>query len=295
MIHIFYVPGMFGSTVEHVLTAFTNELSGAESTILPDGSMHSVGKQKHITTKKNFIKFFTGYNQKLDITTPIYPLKDAHLPEMLDVFNTYSNPADTNILIYADTVEAAEINMLFQYYKIAMSRTFHEGLDIFFSSSDNQYFNWNTNYTSWKQLKPWELREWFSLFYPGWITEWMDSQHQVDDRFLKISSTSILTDTEPTLTRIIDHCGLTRNSNDLAAFVTKWQAAQEYIWQEYLLIRKIISCTISLVDFSWDKLNIVTEAIIQQRLRKAGYEIRCDGLNELPTNSVEFNNFLIAV
>jgi hypothetical protein len=294
MICIFFVPGMFGSTIEHVLTSFTNELSGEESIIRPDGSMHTFRKQKHLTTKRNFVKFFVRSDNSYAVTTPIYPLKDAHLLEMLDLFSKYSNPTDRSILVYADTFEAAEINMLFMYYKIAISPTYHGGMDLFYSSGNENFSQWNSSYTNWKQMKSWELREWLSLFYPNWVQEWIDSQHQVGDDFLKVSSTSILEDTEQTLTLIIEHCGLTRNSKNLAAFVKKWQEAQQYIRQEYLLIHHIIYCIMNSIDFSWNKLNIVAEAILQQRLRSNGFEIRCDGLNDLPTNSVEFFKFLIA-
>jgi len=287
MIHIFFVPGMFGSTVEHVLTSYTNEFVGDDSVILPNGSMHSHRKQKHITTKRNFIKFFVGNRNADIITTPIYPLEDAHLPEMLEIFYEYSDSNDKRILIHADSVASAELNMLFQYHKIGISHKYPCNFDIYCGNSQSNFSQWNSNYTRWKQMQPWELREWLSLFYPDWVTEWIDSQHQVDADFLKVSFTSILNNTEQTLTEIIEHCGLTRNSNDLSAFVAKWQAAQDYIWQEYLLLEKIIYCIIHLVDFSWNKLNIVAEAILQQRLRSLGFEIQCDGLNELPTNSVE--------
>ena len=295
MIHIFFVPGMFGSTVEYVIRSFTNELKSEEAVILPNGSMHSFRKQKHIVTKSDFIEFLTNKDESTFITTPIYPLPDCHLTEMLKIFDTFSNPNDKCILIHADTHESAEINMLFQHFKIASSRMYHNGQDLFYSNADKDCANWNSEYTSYKQMQPWELREWFSLFYPKWISEWIDSQHQVTDKFLKISNSSILHDTERTLTRIIDHCGLTRNSKDLNAFVKKWRDSQEYICQEYLLIDKIIQCTIYSIDFRWNKLNMVSEAILQQKLRSLDFEIQCDGLNELPTDSIKMQKLLTMV
>jgi hypothetical protein len=49
MICVFFVPGMFGSTVEYVLRAFTNELDNIDAEILSDGSMHSFKTQMHLT------------------------------------------------------------------------------------------------------------------------------------------------------------------------------------------------------------------------------------------------------
>ena len=37
-------------------------------------------------------------------------------------------------------------------------------------------------------------------------------------------------------------------------------------------------------DFSWNKLSIVGEAIVQSRLRKQGLEILCYNLNQFPTD-----------
>jgi hypothetical protein len=286
---------MFGSTVEYVIRSFTNELKSEEAVIMPDGSMHSFRKQKHIVTKSDFIEFLTNKDESTFITTPIYPLSDCQLPEMLEIFEKLSDPNDKCILVHADTHESAEINMLFQYFKILLNRMYHNGQDLFYSNADKDCSKWNSEYTSYQQMQLWELREWLSLFYPKWIYEWIESQHQVTDKFLKISNSSILNDTENTLLRIIDHCGLTRNSKDLTAFVKKWRDSQEYICQEYLLIDKIIYCTIYSMDFQWNKLNMISEAILQQKLRSLDFEIQCDGLNYLPTNSIEMQKLLTPI
>ena len=50
--------------------------------------------------------------------------------------------------------------------------------------------------------------------------------------------------------------------------------------------------TVNNVLFEWNKVSIISEAIVQQRLRSLGYEIRCDGLNNFPTDSHTLGNLL---
>jgi hypothetical protein len=289
MIHIFFVPGMFGSTIEHVLRSYTNEYRPSDGTILEDGSMHSFKKEFHpvdIFAIRDFKNF-----QPNSITTPIYPFAQTHLPEILDEFESWllnSKP----ILIYADSLRSAELNLLFQYYKIAIG--LGRGLDIFCGENQHNIVNWNADYTSWKQMQPWELREWFSLFYTTWVNSWIESYHQVPTSFLKISNTEVLFDTKDSLIKIINFCNLTHNSTttDLGKFVTTWQQKQNYIIEEFNLLDQILETTLNKIDHNWKDLNIIAESIVQQRLRANGYEIRCDGLDIFPTDSISLYNLL---
>jgi hypothetical protein len=135
--------------------------------------------------------------------------------------------------MHAKDLRSAELNMLFQYHKCSIG--FNLGLDIFCENNSHNIVHWNPAYKHWKEMQTWELREWFSLFYVEWIQEWIQSQYQVPEDFLKIINTDLLYDTEPTLIKIINHCGLTLDG-DLSSFVTKWQRAQQYIVDEFGLL-----------------------------------------------------------
>jgi hypothetical protein len=288
MIHIFFVPGMFGSTIEHVLRSYTNEYEPSGGKILDDGSVHSYRKEFHpvdVFAIRNFEKL-----QKNSITTPIYPFKQTHLPEILNEFeHLLSN--NTLLLIYADSLRAAELNLLFQYYKIAVG--LGTDLDIFCGENKHNIVNWNSSYQSWRDMQAWELREWFSLFYPIWVNEWIESFNQVPDNFLKISNTELLFDPKNTLIKIINCCDLTvKSAIDLDKFIAEWQQKQNYVVEEFNLLDRIIKNTLNKIDYNWDNLNIISESIVQQRLRARGYEIRCDGLNIFPTNSISLYNLL---
>ena len=272
MINVFFVPGMFGTTIEYVLRNFTVEHTPVEGYICEDGSMHSFKKLAHFKNLKSIN--LASFSQDYKITTPIYPFKDAHLPEILDIYKNFISK--TNILIYADSVSSAELNILFQFYKIAEGKVTNLGLDIFADINNLNIRQWNSNYTSWQDMKRWEWREWFSFFYVEWTSEWQISKTQVPESFLKIKNTSILFDTEETLYKIIDFCKLTPK-HGIKQFADEWQGFQQYIVDEFVLIDQIINQTIKNLDFGWNTLSIVSEAVIQQKLRSLNYEIQCDG------------------
>jgi hypothetical protein len=140
-------------------------------------------------------------------------------------------------------------------------------------------------------MQPWQLREWFSLFYVPWTQEWIDSKHQVDDDFLILTNTEILYDTEHSVKKIMAFCQLTEKPG-LSDFVQHWQSKQQYIIDEFDLLDKIVTNTIANQPMSWPTINIIAEAIVQQRLRVHGYEIRCDGLDQFPTDSQILYNLL---
>ena len=197
------------------------------------------------------------------------------------------------ILLHADSFEYAEINMLFQYHKISVSNSAEVRLEIFCGDNRKDIVNWNQSYTNWKQMQSWELREWFSLFYPQWIKEWIESPAQVDKNWIVINTREILCNTEQTFEKIIKSTGFTKNKKDLTKFANDWRQGQQYVLDQHELIDHAVERIITQVDFSWSSLNIIAEAMIQYKLRESGFEIRCDGLNTFPTNSIEFHKLLI--
>lgn len=286
MIHVFFVPGMFGSTIEYVLCNYTTELTPVDGSIQHDGSMHSFNKQNHILNS-------TDINKITDqqVHTPIYPFNNLHFNDILKIY-PISNPQDKYILMYAHDFESAELNILFQYHKISVGLS--RGWKIFTNGHDSMTQNvqrWNTEYQSYDDMQPWELREWFSLFYPTWIQEWQQSYYDAPIDWLTVPANDMLTDTSCTLKKIISHCGLSINPG-IDEFSTTWQLAQQYIIDEYHLIDNIVKHTLAQKQFDWRPLNPVAEAMIQKKLRDNGVEIQCDGLNRFPINSLELYKLL---
>jgi hypothetical protein len=285
---------MFGSTIEYISRSYSNELTPVAGSILADGSMHSFQKLAHPLCVYHLDEFFKlGRLSEMaifpEIMTPIYPFIDQHLPGILDYFNQHQRGNESHILMYANDVRAAELNMLFQYHKISLGR--QRGLDIFCQGNEHNITAWNPDYTHWSQMQTWQLREWISLFYVDWVSEWINSVHQVGSEFLTIKNTDFLYDTVATSDNIFKHFNLTKKPG-LAEFLEQWQQAQQYVVNEFELLDRIVDCTIANQSLTWHPINIIAEAIVQQRLREKGYEIRCDGLDILPTDAIMFNKLL---
>jgi hypothetical protein len=295
MIHIFYDPGSFGSTIESVLRNYTDHSTPIDSRILEDGSMHSYRKNQHVNNVDALNKFLqmaagSGVINNT-ITTPTYPYKESKFPAILDQFSSIDSwKTDVKILIFQPDLRACELNLLFKYYKMCCGYI-NLGLGSIVGENQQNIVNWNKDYTIWSQMKVWELREWLSMFYPVYVQEFVNSQHQVNDSWLKLTNTDILYHTKESLLKIIDHCGLA-NTKDLTAFVDEWQQAQQYIVDEFDLLDRIVDCSIDGQPLTWQPINVVSEAIVQQRLRAKGYEIRCDGLDIFPTDAIMFNTLL---
>ena len=147
MIAIFFVPGMFGSTIEYLLRTFNNDFEKNECKLLSDGSMHSYKKEFHPISVDEILS-----QNSVGIATPIYPFKEKHFPEILKIFQD-RNFIDLPILLYADSVSSAELNMLFQYHKIAFGAKIKMGLGIFCGDNTRNIVNWNKDYTHWNQMQ----------------------------------------------------------------------------------------------------------------------------------------------
>ena len=64
-----------------------------------------------------------------------------------------------------------------------------------------------------------------------------------------------------------------------------------------MLCKNIVTSTISNTPFDWADQNttLVGESFVQWDLRNRGFEIRCDGLDTFPTNSLQLRELLYPV
>lgn len=298
MIAIFFVPGMFGTTLEYMLRNYTLEHSAVEGFITDDGSMHNFRKEYHPGNKKE-VETYLGEHvsdliKRIGITTPIYPWPDAKLEWIVNNF-PIDLTTSKNIFVWANDFKSAELNMLFQFYKISKG-VLNAGLKIFCGDNSHNITNWNSAYTHWSEMKPWELREWLSIFYPIWILEWITPTSTVAHiEKLTVNNVDLLSNLEDEFLRIAKYCNLTViNNASRATFIEEWTNKQQYIVDEYNLINQIVEKTLKNENFEWDgsRLCEISEAIIQQRLRTHGYEIECYGLNTFPTSSRILRNLI---
>lgn len=286
MIHVFYGCGSFGSTVEYVLHNYTNHKNKIDGYIMPNGSMHSFKKGCHISNLTDLADFL-GTDRSTDtVTTPTYPFKECQLPEIIQYFSSIPSwNTDKKILIYQPNLEQAELNLLFIYHKLCVNPVKGNGIEMIVGDNKHNLTGWNNEYTHWSQMQSWELREWFSLFYTGVVSEFITAPSYVSESdWLLLTNSELLSNTLDSFNKIINYCNFTAQGN-LTEFAEQWRVAQQYVVDEFNLLAQIVDCSINNQSLSWGPINIIAEAIVQQRLRSLGYEIRCNNLNTFPTDS----------
>jgi hypothetical protein len=293
MIHIFFVPGMFGSTIEYILKNSSIELD--TNKVLSDGSMHSFRKEAHISCIAHLDNNKKLFDSNQDtISTIIYPFNNMKLNKIISSVSNLNQ--SKNILVYAETLHDCELNLLFQYYKISKGTKFKVGISIFHNPNQSvDVKKWNEDYNCTSDMQPWEYREWFSIFYPTWTNEWRESKNIVAEDYLKISNSDFLNNTYSVLLKIGDFCDVQINSSNLEKFLLYWQNSQKYIIKKFMILEKILQYTVNKKDYNWNQLSIIEESIVQHRLREQGFEIKCYKLNVFPTNSIELNNLLYKI
>jgi len=282
---------MFGSTLEYMLRNYTDNFEKSHGYITSDGSLHSYKKEYHPI----ILKDFENFSNTIQISTPIYPFPDAKLNEIIDKWPGQLNESK-NIFIRAETLEDAELNLLFQFYKIVKG-VLNDNFGIFGKDNNKNFANWNSSYLHWLDMQKWELREWFSIYYPNWVNEWINVERDLSaiNKFLLINSINILNDIDTEFTKIVKFSELNANkNNDYYKFISSWTLSQDYIIEEFKLIDNIVQKTLKNLEFDWtsSRLCIISECIIQKRLRDNGYEIKCYNLNNFPTNSEQLYNLL---
>jgi hypothetical protein len=292
MIHILFVPGAFGSMLEWGIRSYSSNYADPLIEVKDDGSMHIHNKMYHPISYSDLIAI-DAITDPMCITTTIYPMGDYHSNDIVEFFNNPKFDNSNRILLDVPNADVAELILLMQYYKISIG--LEKTLDSIFNNdiAKHNIVNWNTQYTHWSEMQPWELREWFSIFYPTWISEWVNTSDLINENWLVINPMDLVNNYTDVVKRTIEFCKLNYIANEQADVISKiWCAKQLPIIMGYNIINQIVEKTIKNESFSWDKLNIIHEAIIQKKLRDNGYEIKCYNLNNFPCSSLELYGLL---
>ena len=300
MLHILFTSGSFGSTVYGIIRAFDSSYNNIKvditSAMLSDSSMHGLLKTGHYCSKTDLELFFSGkIGQDLLITTPTYPVIELKPKEIIDLF-IENRPNDKYIFIFVDDIDFAEIILMARDHKVAAGIK-NTSISTFFESNSDHcdnLKNWNINYKTWSDMEPWELREWYSMYYPELSQEIIEAVNYVPDNWLRISVKEILDNPRKTFRKIIDYSGHFDKTfeSEFNSFVDNWRLKQQYIIDEHKLINRIVYSVINDKKFHWKDLNFIAESIIQKRLRSQGYNIKCYELNQFPTSAEELHTLL---
>lgn len=290
MIHVFFPPGMFATTIEYVIKAYSREYAIPPLPIGQDGSMETYRKQFHPVCGEQLTQWLAQSPDPRAVTTPIYPFPEHDFADILGLYGVHADAPNTVVVMCADTLRDCELNMLFQYHKIVAGKHHSYGLDFFFGDCKD-IRAWNPDYQSWRDMQPWQLREWYSMFYPGVVQKWISSRDHAPTHALIMTNRELLQDPITAFRRILLHAELEEISG-LEAYSQAWLAAQQYVLEEFDLLDQIIECTLRGTQFEWNTLNFFAESILQNRLRVLGHDLRCHAMDLFPTDTKTLTSLL---
>ena len=126
--------------------------------------------------------------------------------------------------------------------------------------------------------------------------EWYFPDKWSNPRCKTVLVSELLFDFENTLDHIMNFCGLTykKSIKSLIPYHSAMLSLQQHLTQDQLC-SKIVESTLNHTVLSWSSLPLPSEAWIQWQLRNHGFEIRCNGLDTFPTNSLHLKELLYSV
>jgi hypothetical protein len=145
----------------------------------------------------------------------------------------------------------------------------------------------------------WLQRKFLSVHFISWvfeILEWYHLDHWSHPNACVVTVKELLFDFENCLNKIQQHCNLKflRSPNELQSYHDQNLQLQQYLHQDQLC-NNIVESVLTGDSFSWPGLPLMSEAWLQWQLRNLGFEIQGDGLDNLPTNSLQLRELLYTV
>jgi hypothetical protein len=165
---------------------------------------------------------------------------------------------------------------------------------------DKIYNNWPVSKaTTISNIPNWIKREFLSFYLmPAWFSqiEWNHLDIWNHPKCCIVTVDQLLHDFEHTIYRIRKHCNLQfkRDVVELLPFHQQNLTLQKYIGQDQIC-NQIIDAAVNNQPFEWEELTLTSESWVQWELRNRGFEIRCDGLDMFPTNSIQLRELLYTV
>jgi len=146
-------------------------------------------------------------------------------------------------------------------------------------------------------LDQWAQREYLSFVLKDVIRLSLGIDQLADIEKLNVFMVNIndLRDNfEATFINIMNYLELPINRNiDYEQVYKEWSKKQHHMYKDQL-IHNIVDSVLNDTLFDWSELTLADEAIIQCILREKGYELKCHGLNDFPTNSKKLRELIYA-
>lgn len=150
--------------------------------------------------------------------------------------------------------------------------------------------------SKWKSKDTWEYREFLSFWlYDQHMSEtgYKDIIDYNNNRVFKIQINQIRDDFNNTFNKLSKWLQIenVRSDDDLTKLHMDWIQNELYLYKDKL-IENIVDAIINNVDIPMNECSIFDQADIQRKLRNAGYEIKCYGLNEWPSTTTQLRELI---
>lgn len=291
---ITYAPGTYGTYLEWCLTMLTSSdpivppFTSVGNSHLFSGN-HLLSLSAYNATKSEFIsslEFFRLHprvNKKESVVgTAIHLAKQSH-----SVILLYPEQGRTLLCLN---------NFFNKIHKDRWSKFFES-----FSVHPTVIFdNWPVPPdTEIKDVAPWIKREFLSLYImPFWdsLVGYQELSNFDYPKCLHVNVGDLLLNFETTIQQIKNSFGLNfkRGIEDLMPYHQHNLSLQQFLHHDSLC-NTLVDCVVNGVDMSWDPLGICSESYVQWNLRERGFEIRCNGLDTFPTNSLQLKDLLYSI
>lgn len=153
--------------------------------------------------------------------------------------------------------------------------------------------------SNWEGDQLWELREYLSLYLYDQNKAEIGYNNVIDytnDKVFKIQINQIRDSLPALFAELAGWLGIlnVRTSDELTKLHTDWLQNEPYLYKDRL-IENIVDAIINNKFLEMNGLSIVDESQVQHRLRIAGYEIECYGLNEWPSTTTQLRELVYKV
>lgn len=289
---IFYHGGSYGTYVRWLCeTLFTDiEIASPFTESGPTtGNSHSFNQKYTITSMyKKVEKLRNNLNNLSSPFIFAHPKNDKYTSVSEEVNNVIDN-GYSSIFLYPDKkYKLLALNNWYQKVKQDWWLWQSQENNIAY----NLYNNWPVDKkTKFNNISPWIKREFLSFYLlPAWEdqVEWYFPDNYSNDNCQFVSFSTLFDNTRDLLDILESSVSLsmTRNFDSIMGYHKQMLSLQQNKTQDFVY-NSIIDALQNNSFFEWqtDDLTLVTEACIQHYLRNTGIELKCDGLNQFPTNT----------
>jgi hypothetical protein len=295
-IPILFHGGSYGTYLEWCLTALTTDLS-TDSPFTDKGNSHKfVGN--HLRTMNGWRQYFDSPTCHTFVRLHPRTTFEDYLKQNL---NEISSQVNFFIYLYPSD-KTLWFSMMNQFTKVWEDWWNYKFNKSKFIDPSEIYKNWPVSRdVPINQIPNWIKREFLSYYLvPSYLDQigWDQPDHYNQDNCLVVTIDDLFYNFENVIFKILTRSGLpiTKSVDSLVPFHNRMIELQKNT-DQIVLYEKIINSIVDQTLFDWsDKsLTLVNESFIQWKLRNLGWDIRCHGLDNFPTNSLQLKELLYPV